>query len=52
MPYNIEKRSGAKPYKIINKQTGKVVGSSTSKEAAQKSVRARYAGENKKKKRS
>lgn len=45
MPYIIEKRSGAKPYKIINKNTGKVVGSSKTKKDAQASVRARYAGE-------
>lgn len=47
MPYNIQKRSGPKPYKIINKQTGKVVGSSASKKQAEKSVRARYSGESK-----
>jgi len=47
MPYKIEKRSGEKPFKIINKNTGKVVGSSTSKAKAQASIRARYAGEKK-----
>jgi hypothetical protein len=45
MPYKIVKRTGAKPWKIVNKDTGKVVGSSTSKEKAQASVRARYANE-------
>ncbi len=43
MPYRIEKRSGEKPYKIINKNTGKVVGSSSSRTKAQKSVNARNA---------
>lgn len=43
MPYRIEKRSGPRPWKIINVNTGKVVGSSTSKERAQASVRARHA---------
>ncbi len=47
MPYKVEKRSGDRPYKIINKDTGRVVGSSTSKEKAQASIRARYAGERK-----
>ena len=45
MPYKIVKRTGKKPWKIINKQTGKVVGSSTTKEKAQSSARARMAGE-------
>lgn len=45
MPYKIVKRSGEKPYKIINKDTGKTVGSSKSKEMAKASIRARYAGE-------
>lgn len=47
MPYSVEKRSGAKPWKIINENTGKVVGSSATKAQAQASVRARYAGERK-----
>jgi len=41
MPYKIIKRSGAKPWKIINKDTGKQVGSSTSETKAEASVRAR-----------
>lgn len=49
MPYEIKKTGGSKPYKIVKKDTGKVVGSSKTKTAAEKSVRARYAGENKKK---
>lgn len=47
MPYKIVKRSGERPWKIIKKDTGKVVGSSTSKAKAKASVRARYAGEKK-----
>ncbi len=43
MPYKIEKRSGERPWKIIKKDTGKVVGSSTSKSMAVKAMRARYA---------
>ena len=45
MPYKIVKRKGKRPYKIINKETGKTVGSSTSKAKAEASVRARLAGE-------
>lgn len=45
MPYKIVKRSGSKPYKIINKRTGRQVGSSKTRSNAVKSVRARYAGE-------
>jgi len=51
MPYKIEKRKGKKPWKIINEDTGKVVGSSESKAKAQASIRARYAGEHKRKRR-
>lgn len=48
MPYEIEKRGdGPKPWKIIRKRDGKVVGSSSSKTQAQASVRARHAGERK-----
>ena len=45
MPYKVEKRSGARPYKIIKTTTGKVVGSSVSKSQAQASIRAKYANE-------
>ena len=45
MPYRIEKKTGKRPYKIINKNTGKVVGSSTSKSNAQASINARLAAE-------
>lgn len=43
MPYSI-KKVGSK-FKIINKDTGKVVGSSDTKEKAQSSIRARLAGD-------
>lgn len=45
MPYRIVKRTGAKPWKIINKDRNEVVGSSTSKAKAEASARARMAGE-------
>lgn len=45
MPYKIEKRKGPKPYKIIRKTDGKVVGASKSLEDAKASIRARNAGE-------
>jgi len=45
MPYRVERKTGARPYKIVNRGTGKVVGSSTSKEKADSSVKARLAGE-------
>lgn len=48
MPYSIRKGKGAKPYKIINTDTGKQVGSSETKAKAQASIRARYSGKNKK----
>ena len=42
MPYKIVKRDG---YDIINKETGKKVGHSTTRAKAEASVRARLAGE-------
>ncbi|MFA5377200.1 MAG: hypothetical protein WC455_15730 [Dehalococcoidia bacterium] len=52
MPYRIENRPGHKdsegkraPYVIINKDTNRIVGSSSSKEKAQATIRARYAHE-------
>lgn len=46
MPYIVRKRGkGKRPWKIIKKDTGKVVGSSTSKSKAEASVRARYSNE-------
>jgi hypothetical protein len=49
MPYTIKyKPSGdARPWKIINKETGKTVDSSKTKKDAEASIRARYAGEKK-----
>lgn len=42
MPYEIHK--AGKGYSIVNKNTGKVVGHSTSKTQAQRSINARNAG--------
>jgi len=47
MPYNVVK-SPKGGYDIVRKDTGKVVGHSDTKAKAEASVRARYAGENKK----
>ena len=49
MPWHVEKRGGKRPYKIIRTSTGEVVGSSTSEANAKASIRARFAGEAKKK---
>lgn len=43
MPVKIEKRSGAKPFKIVEVATGRVKGSSTTKAKAQSSANARNA---------
>ena len=48
MPWSVKKEKGAKPWKIVNDSTGKVVGSSTTKKAALASVRARYSSYEKK----
>jgi len=50
MPYKIVKESGPRPWKIVNKITGKVVGSSVTKKNAEASIRARFMGEYGKKK--
>lgn len=47
MPYSIKKQGQG--FAIVNRETGKVVGHSKTKQQAQASVRARYAGESKKK---
>lgn len=47
MPYRIQKLGGEKPWKIIKKDTGEIVGSSKTKKDAQASIRARYANEKK-----
>lgn len=44
MPYIVRKKKDGKPYKIV-KKSGKVVGSSTNKNDAMASIRARYASE-------
>ncbi len=49
MPYYVEKRTGKRPWKIVKKDTGEVVGSSTTREESLASVRARYAAEGAKK---
>jgi hypothetical protein len=43
MPYRVSKGKGKRPYKIVNKRTGKTVGTSRTKKAAQASIRARHA---------
>lgn len=46
MPYIVRYESGGpRPWKIVRKDTGKVVGSSVSKKKATASMRARYAAE-------
>jgi len=47
MPYKVEKRTGKRPYKIVETKHGhtKTVGSSTTKKNAEASIRARYRGE-------
>ena len=46
MPLTVRYVKGSKkPYKIVKKTTGKVVGSSENKKMAKASVRARYASE-------
>lgn len=45
MPYKIVRKKGKRPWKIINKETGKVVGSSSSESEAKSSARARMAAE-------
>lgn len=45
MPYTIRKRG--KRWAIINRDTGRTVGTSATKRKAQASVRARYAAEHK-----
>jgi len=43
MPVKVEKRTGSRPYKIVEKDTGKVVGSSATRANAQRSANARNA---------
>jgi hypothetical protein len=43
MPVTVRKGSGARPWKIVEKESGKVVGSSTTKAKAEASANARNA---------
>jgi len=43
MPVTVRKGSGSRPWKIVEKASGKVVGSSKSKANAQRSANARNA---------
>lgn len=45
MPYEIKVDRGPRPYKIINKQTGKEVGSSVTKAEAERSIGYRESAE-------
>jgi len=45
MPWIVKKGTGSKPWKIVRKSTGQVVGSSRSKTKALASMKARYASE-------
>lgn len=45
MPWSVKRGSGSKPWKIVKKTTGEVVGSSATKAKAMASVRARYSHE-------
>jgi hypothetical protein len=44
VPYSIKVGSGPRKYKIVNRQTGKQVGSSVSRAQAESAIRARLAG--------
>jgi hypothetical protein len=41
MPHTVRKKGGKKPYKIVDKRTGKVKASSTSRKKAEASARIR-----------
>ena len=43
MPYSVVKRNGPRPWKIMNEDTGRIVGSSDTAADAKASIRARYA---------
>ena len=45
MPYTIRLGKGPRPYKIINRNTGKEVGSSKTRKDAEASIHARYTSE-------
>lgn len=48
MPFAIRKEGGEKPFKVINKTTGRVVGSTTSRKKAQQMIVAIEISERKK----
>lgn len=48
MPHTVRKGKGKKPYKIVNKRTGKVAGSSKSKRKARISASMRDRGHRRK----
>jgi hypothetical protein len=41
MPHTVHKRGGSRPFKIVNKETGRIVGSSRSRAKATMSARIR-----------
>jgi hypothetical protein len=41
MPHTVQKRKGSKPWKVVDKRTGKVKASSETKRKAQASARIR-----------
>ena len=43
MPVKVKKGTGSRPYKIVERATGKVVGSSVTRANAQRSANARNA---------
>lgn len=48
MPWKIVKQSGARPWKVVKKTTGEVVGSCATHEKAVGMLRALYASEGRK----
>jgi len=44
MPYKVIKSSGVRPYKIVRRDTGKVIGTSKTRVMAEASIRARGMG--------
>jgi len=49
MPYEVQLQGGKRPWKIVKTDTGEVVGSSLTKEDAEKSIVARQMAEHGKK---
>lgn len=45
MPYLVKKVAGPRPYKIVRRDTGEIVGTSKTLADAKASIRARYMGE-------